>query len=352
MGYIISGIQQVGIGVNDADEAWKLYRQHFGMDVPIFKDAAEASLMTKYTAGNAEQRYAILAMNMQGGGGFEIWQYTSRKPNPASFEAKLGDTGVYAVKMKSKDIARSYRELEAKGATLLSQPEKMPDGRQHFFVNDPYGNLFQIVEGLSWFKDEKKSFGGIGGCIIGVSDIEKALPLYKDVLGYSEIIYDVTSNFNDFDGLKGGDSKIRRVLLQHPKPRLGAFSRLLGDTELELVEVRDRTPNKIFEDRLWGDLGFIHLCFDVNGMSSLRDTCKKMGFEFTVDSSNSFDMGKAAGHFTYIEDPDGTLIEFVETHKIPILEKLGLFLSLKKRNREKPLANWMLNLLGLNRVKD
>jgi len=34
-------------------------------------------------------------------------------------------------------------------------------------------------------------------------------------------------------------------------------------------------------------------------------------------------MGEASGHFAYVEDPDGTLIEFVETHKIPIIKKLG-----------------------------
>ncbi|MEQ9415318.1 MAG: VOC family protein, partial [Cyclobacteriaceae bacterium] len=74
-------------------------------------------------------------------------------------------------------------------------------------------------------------------------------------------------------------------------------------------------------------------------------------FPFTVDSSNSFDMGKAAGHFTYCEDPDGTLIEFVETHKIPIMEKWGWFLNVKKRNPTKPLPDWLFTLLGLAKVK-
>lgn len=352
MSYIISGIQQVGIGVNDAEEAWTMYRKHFGMDVPIFKDAAEASLMTRYTAGQAEKRFAILAMNMQGGGGFEIWQYTSRTPKGASFQPQLGDTGVFAVKMKSRNVAESYNELKAKGAKLVSAPEKMPDGRLHFFLNDSYGNLFEVVEGLSWFKRENKTMGGIGGCLIGVSNIEKSLPLYQDILGYTEVVYDVTNSFPDFTGLHGGGNLVRRVLLRHAKPRVGAFSKLLGATELELVEAKGITPKKIFKDRLWGDLGFIHLCFDVNGMAALRENCKAKGYAFTVDSSQSFDMGKAAGHFTYIEDPDGTLIEFVETHKIPIIEKLGWYLNLKNRDREKPLANWMLNMMGLNKVKD
>ena len=46
-------------------------------------------------------------------------------------------------------------------------------------------------------------------------------------------------------------------------------------------------------------------------------------------------MGEAAGHFAYIEDPDGTLIEFVETLKIPIIKKLGWYINLEKRAPEK-----------------
>jgi hypothetical protein len=81
-----------------------------------------------------------------------------------------------------------------------------------------------------------------------------------------------------------------------------------------------------------------------------------MGFPFTVDTKksrdgNSFDMGEAAGHFSYIEDPDGTLIEFVETHKVAILKKLGLYLNLRKRDPHKALPKWMLRTLSFSRVK-
>jgi len=107
----------------------------------------------------------------------------------------------------------------------------------------------------------------------------------------------------------------------------------------------------MFEGRFWGDPGYIHLCFDVNRMASLKEKCKNAGHPFTVDSGN-FDMGEAAGHFAYIEDPDGTLIEFVETHKVPILKKINWYLNLKNRNPEKALPNWMVSALGFGRVKD
>ena len=52
--YIISGIQQMGIGVKNVEEAWKWYIDQFGMDCRIFEDEAVAELMLPYTGG--EQR--------------------------------------------------------------------------------------------------------------------------------------------------------------------------------------------------------------------------------------------------------------------------------------------------------
>ena len=352
MNFILSGIQQVGIGVEDADKAWAWYRSHFGMDVPIFKDSATASLMKKYTAGIEEKRYAILAMNMQGGGGFEIWQYTSRTPSSSVFVAQTGDLGVYATKLKSHNITAAFKRLESKKAHLASPLVSAPDGRKHFYVYDPYNNLFEVIESGNWFKRNGIFTGGVAGCKIGVSDIGKAMAFYGSVLGYDVVISDKTAQFDDLHGLPGGDATFRRVLLRRSQMVTGAFSRLLGETELELVEVKDRTPRKIYEDRSWGDLGFIHVCFEIYGIEELARRCEKAGFAFTVDSRSSFEMGNAAGHFSYCEDPDGTLIEFVETHRVAIFEKFGWFLNLKKREHGKPLPNWMVNALSLNRVKD
>lgn len=67
MNPIISGIQQVGIGVANAEEAFIWYRKIFGTDIVVFKDAATASLMQQYTGNKAHDRFAILAMNLQGG---------------------------------------------------------------------------------------------------------------------------------------------------------------------------------------------------------------------------------------------------------------------------------------------
>lgn len=350
----ISGIQQIGIGVADVHAAFRWYRTHFGLDVPVFEEAAVAGLMLPYTGGQPQSRHAILALNLQGGGGAEIWQYTGRTPVPPSFTPQLGDLGIFAAKIKSKNVAATFDQLRKQGVNMVTNPLARPNGEMHFYVKDPWGNLFEVVEARDWFSQSRPNLtGGMYGATIGVSDMDRSVEFYRTILGYDQVLYDLSESFGDWHGVDGSFGRHRRVLLQHKEVRRGPFSRLLGNTEIELVQGLEGTPRAIFEGRFWGDLGFIHLCFDITGMAEMKAFCDSKGHPFTVDSSGSFDMGEAAGYFSYIEDPDGTLIEFVETHKIPILKKIGWYLDLRKRsNPEKPLPRWMLKAMGMNRVKD
>lgn len=349
---IISGIQQVGIGVSNADEAFRWYRKIFGTDIVVFKDAATASLMKPYTGQQAHDRYAILALNMQSGGGFEIWQYTSRSPVASAVPVQLGDLGIYAVKIKCKDVDKAYELYRAWGVEILTSPSASPTGIKHFFLKDPYGNVFEVTADDYWFSTGGGLTGAVCGVTIGVSSIERSLPFYKNVLGYDIQHFSGEGIFEDLKGIPGGQHHFKRVLLRHSRRQEGAFSKLLGPTAIELVEVTNRTPIKIYENRYWGDLGFIHLCFDINGYEEHVKICNANNAPLTIDSANSFDMGEAAGHFSYNEDPDGTLIEYVETHRVPILKKIGWYLDLRKRDPAKPLPNWMVKSLSFSRVKD
>ena len=349
---VISGIQQIGIGVKDVHEAWAWYRKHFHMDVEVFEEEEVAKLMLPHTNNKPIPRVAVLALNMQGGGGFEIWQQTKYTPQPPAFELQLGDLGIHVCKMKCRDVAAFYEECTTNGVEILSELKKDPAGKETFFLKDPFDNIFQIVSSNSWFKKEGYLSGGTTGVIIGVSDIEKSLLYYQDILVHDEIVYDETGVFEDLKGVPGGGSKVRRVLLRNSQSRKGAFGKLLGDSEMELIQVLDREPQPIYKGRIWGDLGYIHLCFDTRGMDLLKGECASNGIEFTVDSADSFDMGVAAGRFAYIADPDNTLIEFVETHKIPIIQKLNWHIKLEKRDPEKHLPNWMVNTLSWKRKKD
>jgi catechol 2,3-dioxygenase-like lactoylglutathione lyase family enzyme len=354
-GYKICGIQQVGIGVKELHKAWKWYIQHFGMDCRIFEDDSEARLMLPYTGGQPRSRHAILALNLQSGGGFEIWQHKSREPQEINEEVTLGDRGILACKIKVKNIDNAYTVFLKNNLSLMGEPAADPSGNRSFFLKDPFNNIFQIVEGNNWFMNEHKVSGGSYGVVIGVSDIEKARELYSDIIGYDEVVFDITDIFPDLRHLPGGKNRFRRVLLRCSEPFSGPFIRIFGQSMLELICPVDRPGKKIYENRFWGDPGFIHLCFDIHGMDELKSYCISKGFPFTVDSKeshegNSFDMGEAAGHFSYIEDPDGTLIEFVESHKLPVVKKIGWYIDLRKR-KPGPLPDWILRSLRFSRIR-
>lgn len=351
---LITGVQQIGIGCKDVDTTWKWYRQMLGFDVSMFDDSAEAKYMTLYTGGKVHSRRALLALNMSGGGGLEIWQFKSRQPSKLPFDPVPGDLGIYAVKFKSAYVDRSHAWLRKKYEGPVSDIHEMPAGKGFWGV-DPFGNPFQVIEDDSWFKSDARPVGGVLGAVIGVTDMEASLKFYQTLLGKVEIRFDSTGNFDDLPG-GGAQKKFRRVILIKKEEPYGAFSHLLGNIQLELLQEVDRpaghNPRKIFENRFWGDCGFIHLCFDTLDMNTLKAKLEQHRYPFTIDSGESFGMESAAGRFAYVEDPDGALIELVETHKLPILKKIGWYLDLKKRGAQKPLPNWMLSLLGLGRVKD
>lgn len=335
----------MGIGVKDAGASLRRYATLFGMDALVFDDVSEATLMTQYTGGNVYKRQALLQLNMQGGGGFEIWQFQNRQPAEPAQLPQYGDIGIYAAKLKCADVAKAFKTFSSIKDIALSPLQLDAKGDAHFFIGDEWGNQFNVVRGNHWFNQKGWPVAGVTGAVIGVSDMERSVAFYQWLLNVDGAVYDTVVT-NGEDG-----QQCRKVLLRKHPSGQGAFGKLLGSVEIELVQCLDRQPAKIFANRYWGDCGFIHLCFDVFDMCGLKRHAEEAGYRFTVDSTDSFNMEAASGRFCYTEDPDGTLIELVETHKVPIFKKLGLHLNLKKRDLRKPLPNWMIKLLALNKIK-
>ena len=346
---VICGIQQVGIGVNDFVEAWKWYYDNFGYDIKIVDDEGVAERMLPYTGGKPQPRRSGIAVNIRGGGGLEIWEPKGRELNYLKGQVELGDRGILIAKIKTKDVEKAYNTFINKGNDVISEILISPTGLRHFFMKDPYGNLFDLEQDGYVFIDEDKTTGGANGAVIGVSDMERSLPFYQRLLCYDRVALDQTGVFDDLKMLPGGDKTLRRVILERSKPIEGPLSQLMGTSHLELIQAVDGLGKKLYEGRYWGDPGYIHLCFDVRNMEAVRVEAEAMGHPFVCDSGADFGMGEANGHFTYVEDPDGTLIEFVETFKIPIVKKLGLYLNLAKKDDRKPLG--ILKLLRFAKVK-
>ncbi len=346
--FFISAIQQVGVGTENFRATWDWYIRHFGFDIRILEDDTVAERMLPYTGNQAQKRHACIAVNLQGGSGLEIWQYSLRKPKSIDFEIQVGDLGIMAAKIKCRDV-EAFRAQFCADWPDCGPVEHMPDGTPYFWTRDLYGNWLQVIERKDVFIGQGRLTGGVIGAVVGVSDMESSIKFYSEVLGYNRVVSDTTGAYGD-GYLPSSLLKCRRVILAADRPVQGAFAAMLGSSTIELVQALERTPRKIYEGRFWGDPGFIQICFDITGMRALGDFCASKGHPFTVDScpkGEQFDMGDASGHFTYIEDPDGTLIEFVETHKVPVVKKLGWFIDMKKRDARKVLPKFLFRAMGL-----
>ena len=320
--YQINGIQQIGIGVNNLVETFNWYNKYKGFNILVFDDVANAQLMTKYTGNSVEQRRALLSLNLNGGGGLEIWQFTKREPLSQKSPFLWGSLGINALILKTNTKTAQSYEQDLNGNWLVLEPTT----------------------------DKKNMNSGVAGVVKGVSNMEKALTFYRQLFKL-KITSDKTITGNEFHTIPGGNEQFRKVELCSTNENPGGFGTLYGKYKLVLLECLTAKRTKIYEDRYWGDLGYIHLCFDVFNLENLKSTAANVGYHFTVDSADSFNMGAAAGRFVYLEDPDGTLIELVETHKVPICKPLNLYYNLRGDNGNKPVPNWLVKALAIHKKR-
>ena len=222
MDFMISGIQQIGIGTVDFRKSWNWYIEMFGVDVRILEHDTVAERMLPYTGGKPQKRHASIALNLQGAGGFEIWQYSERKPEPCPFKIAAGDLGIFAAKLNCRDVHAFYKEISARWKDC-TEPEAFPDGSPYFYVTDLYGNIFQIIENKDIFIEQRRLTGGMAGAVIGVTDMERSVRFYKEVLGYETVKCDFTGPFSSHEIMPEAGKKCRRVILTAPKRR-GAFA--------------------------------------------------------------------------------------------------------------------------------
>ncbi len=353
MSYTIHGIQHLGVGVPDHATAWQWYRKFFGLDVPFFDAEAEAHLMTIYTGGKVISKRAAMVLNLKGGCAMEIVCPSTFTARHADQKHQLGDLGIYTGFIKTPDVESTYQYYRNHGVNVISDLCAMPNGWQTFYLKDINGLIFQIIPAKDFYTKSRHITGGTAGCSIGVSDITKSIAFYG-ILGYDQLVYDKTETFDDWSNLEGGQGSFRRVLLCQSRPSGGGFSRLTGKTYIELVQdLSDRAPLKIYDDRYWGDVGFVHLGFDVRNMQALGEKLSEAGYGFTADTNDVLSMGESTKvHCTYTEDPDGTLIEMIEVYKIPIIERFGIHLNVEKRKPSQPYPDLMLKALKFARIRD
>ena len=131
---------------------------------------------------------------------------------------------------------------------------------------------------------------------IVVTDMEKSLKFYRDLLGLKiKSLVDEEGQF--LDNILAHENVKNKVAKLYAKN---------GNALVELIDSKSYGNKK---DRDFFTIGASHFAFTVDNLEKTYDYLVKNGVKFTAPPQQTSD---GFAKVTFCEDPDGTLIELVE----------------------------------------
>ncbi|MBV7338774.1 VOC family protein, partial [Chloroflexi bacterium TSY] len=135
---------------------------------------------------------------------------------------------------------------------------------------------------------------------VTVSDMDRSLAFYRDLLGLQEIERHRLEG-ETISKMAGKDDVVMQVVrLQAPET-----PGLLLDLQQYV------TPQGKVSDAKLGDVGHSHICFGVPNLAEAYQELTDQGVKF-VSEPVSFDLEWAIVHVVFFEDPDGYILELMQ----------------------------------------
>ncbi len=292
-------LKYVSIKVDDLDYIVNYFKNLFDLKKDDFID------ITKNENSNKNETHDTIELfSDEGGASLQFVELDSNKfTNPFPNLLQLGLIGI---KIKTRKLTKSYASYRDKNLRGISNILVRPLFHKHFHIV-AQDLLFQIIEDNSnFFAHFERKNAGVYGLIIGVKDIDKSIEFYKKVLGYDKVIIHQKQQFEDFEGIEGGENEYERVVIQQSKASDDVFSKYFGSNQIELIQVIDKEHFKIEQANVINPYRF--------------------GF-YTVDNrdiiGNYIELGNlfeypSAQKFIEITDPDGIKITCLQTNQIKV----------------------------------
>ena len=152
---------------------------------------------------------------------------------------------------------------------------------------------------------------------IGVRDVDASYKFYRDILGFRIVFFDAKNvmvpdlSIESYSRDKEHQFEIRMFFALHP----------MGGAGLEFAQFRHVEPVPPVKDVTLGDIGYVELAIRVNRLEEFCSNLQPLGINLLTPILEKNWMDGATRKYTYIRDPDGTLIQLVETPPNGFIDK-------------------------------
>jgi len=203
---LFQGVDHVGVGVGDVDEAIAFYGRHVGFDRVLFDVTAELPAVEAFAGRAPRARVAMLESSGAtpiGPGRVKLVQVLDGDgPAPVPAGQAWGEVGVCEICLHVRGVAEVHASLVAAGCADLMPPmtaEVPPTGisLDIAYVADPWGTKLEMIEwtGLWRSLPGPARAEGVNHVAFGVTDMGRSRAFYER-LGFTALLFE---SFDFFD---------------------------------------------------------------------------------------------------------------------------------------------------------
>ena len=190
---LVKSVETIGMTVSDMDRSVEFFSK-----VLSFEKVSDIEVTgTEYERlqGVFGARIRIVRMKL-GDETIELTDYLAPRGRPIPFDSRSNDQWFQHIAIVVSDMDKAYRQLRAhKVQHTSTAPQRIPDwnkaaaGIKAFYFKDPDGHNLELIYfppgkgDPKWQETNGRLFLGIDHTAIAVSDTDRSLQFYRDLLG-------------------------------------------------------------------------------------------------------------------------------------------------------------------------
>ena len=192
-GQLVKSVDSIGMTVSDIDRSVEFFSK-----VLAFEKVSE----TEVAGGDYERLEGVFGARMKiarlklGDELIELTEYLAPEGRPIPTDSRSNDRWFQHIAIVVSDMDKAYQRLRAHRVRHTStSPQRIPDwnkaaaGIKAFYFKDPDGHNLELIYfpagkgNPKWQTTNGRLFLGIDHTAIAVSDTERSLNFYRDILG-------------------------------------------------------------------------------------------------------------------------------------------------------------------------